>query len=247
MRKIKRLDLPAPTTAALDKKQVCVNDKTAAGTLNADVEWNSSRKSSTIKTVHGTLKKMSGKRERCMYCEDSHGTDIEHFWPKTQYPDKMFAWVNLLLCCSDCGRIKGKQFPLNVDNQPLLIDPTAENPWLFLDFDPDTGNIVARYDLHINDFTEKGLKTVTVLKLDRREALSEGYARSFRRLKSTLQQIIDNTSEIPDASKVWKSLRLADEHGLLEWCFRFSGKNISPFREFIQKYPNVANKIVRNI
>jgi hypothetical protein len=27
-----------------------------------------------------------------MYCLDSHATDIEHFWPKTPYPQRMFVW-----------------------------------------------------------------------------------------------------------------------------------------------------------
>lgn len=41
---------------------------------------------------------------------------------------RMFKWRNLLLCCSECGRLKGNRFPLQ-GKKPLLIDPTKEQPW----------------------------------------------------------------------------------------------------------------------
>ncbi|WP_156427859.1 hypothetical protein [Thiohalocapsa sp. ML1] len=98
-----------------------------------------------------------------MYCEDSHGTDIEHFRPKTPFPECLFVWTNMLLCCAECGRLKGKQFPTDAMGEPLLIDPTVDAPWEHLDFDPETGNVVARFDLERNAFCPKGEKTVETL------------------------------------------------------------------------------------
>jgi uncharacterized protein (TIGR02646 family) len=187
---------------------------------------------------------MAGKRERCMYCEDSHGGDIEHFWPKTAYPHKMFTWENHLLCCTGCGRIKGIQFPLDGSNQPLLVNPTAEDPWDSLEFDPDTGNIVARFDANAKMFSAKGTSTVNVLKLDRREALAEGYRRSLRRIKAVLEPYLAPSSQAPDARTIIRALKIADDHGLLEWCFKFSGKKEPPFSEFIARYPLIARKII---
>jgi hypothetical protein len=93
----------------------------------------------------------------------------------------MFVWLNLLLCCVECGRFKGDRFPL-ADGAPLLVDPTAEDPWDYLDFDPTTGNVVARFDTAANDWIAKGQATVGLLQLDRREAMAAGYRKTYRRL-----------------------------------------------------------------
>ena len=137
MRRVIRAHLEEDVLTKLRQRQVKTNRKHADGSLDIEREWKSARKTLPLKAVLASLKGMMGARERCMYCLDSHGTDIEHFWPKTPYPKKMFMWLNLLLCCTECGRFKGDRFPL-AEDQPLLIDPTAEDPWLYLDFDPVT-------------------------------------------------------------------------------------------------------------
>ncbi|MBI2928327.1 MAG: hypothetical protein HYY24_21875 [Verrucomicrobia bacterium] len=172
---------------------------------------------------------MMGDRQRCMYCLDSHGTDVEHFWPKKPFPERMFLWPNLLLACTECGRLKSDVFPLS-NGQPLLVDPTAENPWLHLDFDPRTGNIVARFDPERNDYSAKGSKTVELLHLDRREAIAAGYQKTFRRLRSLVEDALRQPN--PSANSLARSLRETDDHGLLGWCFRGPGQHESPFREF---------------
>jgi uncharacterized protein (TIGR02646 family) len=170
-----------------------------------------------------------------MYCLDSHGADIEHFWPKTPYPERMFLWPNLLLCCTECGRFKGERFPLE-NGQSLLIDPTTEEPWNHLDFDPETGNLVAKFDLQENNWSAKGLKTVEVLQLDRREALAAGYIKTFRRLSSVVMGCLH--AGAPSEDDLITSLKEADDHGLLGWCFYGTGQNISPFSEFRTQHPD---------
>ena len=160
MRRLKRPDLPKSERRYLEGRQSSV-DKQALGALDIEKEWKSARQTKTLKSVLAVLQKMMGKRERCMYCVDSHGADIEHFRPKARYPRHAFQWANLLLCCTECGRLKGSQFPM-LGDQPLLIDPCAEDPWLHLDFDPDTGNLTARFDIRANDWSTKGSKTVEV-------------------------------------------------------------------------------------
>lgn len=95
------------------------------------------------KQVKDSLKIMfSGK---CAYCE-SHITHIgyghiEHFRPKSKFPDLCFTWDNLLLGCEICnGKYKGDKFPESNEGG-LFINPVDENPDEFFDFefDPDTG------------------------------------------------------------------------------------------------------------
>ena len=125
MKRVKRMALPPTTLAYLNQRQKSANKKQADGKFDANKEWGSARQTKNMGDILSALRQTMGKRERCMYCLDSHGSDIEHFRPKSNYPKRMFRWRNLLLCCTECGRFKGSQFPLN-GKRPLLIDPSKE-------------------------------------------------------------------------------------------------------------------------
>lgn len=234
MRRVTRAQPEADILEKLGQRQVKVDRKHAEDSLDIEQEWKAARRTDLLQTVFATLKGMMGVRERCMYCLDSHGTDIEHFWPKTPYPEKMFIWLNLLLCCTECGRLKGDRFPL-AEDRPLLIDPTAEDPWQHLDFDHITGNVVARFDVQANDWSPKGLKTVEVLQLDRREALAAGYRKTFLRLSALVEQSLATSA--PNAADLMTALREIDDHGLLDWCFLGSGKTVKPFSTLRKNHP----------
>jgi uncharacterized protein (TIGR02646 family) len=237
MRSIVRLSLNEAAQEEMSQRQAEVDCKRQAGTLYVNDEWQRARQTRLLREdVLGTLKRMMGERERCMYCLDSHGTDIEHFWPKTPYPERMFLWPNMLLCCTECGRFKGDQFPLS-EGLPLLIDPTGEEPWQYLDFDPTTGNIVARFDLDKHDWSAKGQATVGVFHLDRREAMASGYRRTHFRLAARVETHLH--SDASSADDLISALSQADEHGLLGWCLIGTGQNISPFCDLKQQQPEV--------
>ncbi len=140
MRRIKRIVLTDRVQHYLDHKQSEVD----AGS-DCRRTWESARKTKTMAKVAESLIGMSGRRKRCMFCEDSRGTEIDHFWPMTPYRTRAFVWTNLLWTCGGCNRTKGDRFELDRDGQPLLVDPTAEDPWDFLFFDADTGIVTARF------------------------------------------------------------------------------------------------------
>lgn len=236
MRRVNRDSLTDQVQGKLNHKQSEANRKREEGILQVDDEWKNARQTILLHDVLATLKSMMGERERCMYCLDSHGTDIELFWPKTPYPERMFLWPNLLLCCTECGRLKGSVFPL-AEGQPLLIDPTAEEPWQYLDFDPTTGNIVARFELDRNNWSPKGLKTVEILHLDRREAVAVGYQRTYRHLSDIVERFLAEGT--PAADDFFAALSVADDHGLLGWCFIGTGKSLPPFSNLCVQQPDV--------
>jgi uncharacterized protein (TIGR02646 family) len=217
-------------------EQVAADTKRQEGTLDPDAYWKLARQRRIIKhDVLSALQAMAGPRERCMYCSDSHGTDIEHFWPKTIYPEKMFLWKNLLLCCTPCNRNKVQLFPL-ADGEPLLVDPTTDDPWEFLDFDPETGNIVPRFSLEKNDWNHKGDQTVRILHLDHREALSAGYQKTYRRLISVIEAFLNQSD---DEGQFINNLREADDHGLLGWFLRGQGQTDATIGRLKDRFPNV--------
>jgi uncharacterized protein (TIGR02646 family) len=224
----------------LKNRQSAADDQSRKGQLKINDHWKDSRKTKAMGRVVGTLQGMMGSRERCMYCLDSHGSDIEHFWPKAEFPEKMYQWPNLLLCCTECGRFKGNTFPLSHE-KPLLIDPTAEEPWDYLDFDPKTGNIMARFDKTTNNKSEKGSKTVKVLQLNRREALADGYKKTFRKIKAEVERKLSETS--PDAAEFKKFIGDIDEHGLIGWGFIGVGREQSPFSDLRKRHPKFWEEI----
>jgi uncharacterized protein (TIGR02646 family) len=235
MRQVTRPALPKAARTYLERRQSAANLNHRRGTLNMEGEWKAARQTKALGSVLQVLRHMMGPRERCMYCVDSHGCDIEHFRPKSRFPTHAFRWSNLLLCCTECGRLKGMQFPTE-HGKPLLIDPTAEDPWRFLDFDPDTGGLTARFDVRANDWSPKGAKTVEVLQLDRREALGAVYLATYRRLCGVVQRWL--TDGTHNALALVDELRATDDHGLLPWCFGPAGQTVAPFAALRQKHPN---------
>lgn len=92
---------------------------------------------------HKTIKKdlIAMHHDKCAYCESkiTHVDDanIEHFRPKSLFPEQCFQWENLLLGCSICNgkSFKGNKFPLEPDGTPSFIKPDEENPEDFFVFD----------------------------------------------------------------------------------------------------------------
>lgn len=244
MRKIRRKALPKVEANKLRTEQTNANAKLASKTLDVQKEWKRARQNKPLKVAFDTLLVMAGNRERCMYCGDSQGTDIEHFWPKDTYPKRMFRWHNLLLGCTACGRDhKGTKFPLDAGKKPLLIDPTKDDPWLFLDFDPMTGNFSARYDANGNP-APKGAKTVEVLALDRRESLASGHQKAYKHISELISDAAATSTA--DAATLISRLKEVDEYGLLGWCFRGAGTNESPMSSLRSSHPKVWAECVKN-
>ena len=236
MRRITRSALTGPTQAALARRQAVVDAKRVRGDIDVEREWRAARQIKAVKTAHNSLREMSDLRERCMYCCDSHGTDLDHFWPKANYPEKLFEWLNFLLSCTEGGRFKGNRFPVE-NGIPNLVDPTAEDPWQFLDFDVATGVIVARFDLAAGAESQKGVETVRLLQLDRREVHNEGYRKTWRRLAATIAASLDQ--EGLDAKILITTLKDADDHGLLGWCFTGTGRGVARFATLHARHPDV--------
>lgn len=57
---------------------------------------------------------------RCTYCEQKLGVtsspEIDHFYPKSTYGDKVLEWDNLFLSCSICNHLKGNKDPKDILN-----------------------------------------------------------------------------------------------------------------------------------
>ena len=121
--------------------------------------------------------------------------------------------------------------------QPLLLNPTEQDPWIDLDFDPATGNVVASFDTATAQWSERGTITAKVLHLDRREAMAAGYIKTFRRLVQIVERAL--AQQELDCALLIADLADAEDHGLLGWSFRGSGQTVVPFDTLREQYPEV--------
>ena len=184
MRRIERVELSDGSHAALDRMQQRVSRDSAPAGAAAKL-WK--RKTGTaprrraFTEVRASLQRMSTGRQRCMYCEDSEGTDIDHHRPKSQYPAHAFRWANYLLACSHCNsNEKRSEYPLDPSQKPLLIDPTAEDPYVHVAFVWQTGLFVG--------LTHRGTRTVQVFGLNRRATLQRGRTHTWTTMAALLNQ-----------------------------------------------------------
>jgi uncharacterized protein (TIGR02646 family) len=107
---------------------------------------------------------------KCAYCESAithidYG-HIEHFRPKAvpAYYELAVDWDNLLLACGRCNGAenKGTKFPGAGAGGPL-VNPTEEDPSVFLRFDFDVATKLA----NVLDVSERGETTWKTLGLNR--------------------------------------------------------------------------------
>ncbi len=97
---------------------------------------------------------------KCAFCEsrmaDVANPHVEHYRPKSKFPELAFTWNNWLLSCKRCNDKKWVHFPM-CDTEPCLIDPASENPEVHIEF---------KGYMPIPK-TQRGAKTIELVGLDR--------------------------------------------------------------------------------
>lgn len=175
MKRITRLGLSPATLAFLEKRSNAV-----AGAADPKAEaarlWDR-QKNKAFREIRAILRQMASGLERCMYCEDSHGIAIEHFWPKATWPHRAFDWLNYLIICTLCNSNKRDLFPLDDAGRPLLLNPTEEDPLDHMALSPATGSLLG--------LTLKGTITIESIDLDR-EILVKGRAYAWTALEGLI-------------------------------------------------------------
>jgi hypothetical protein len=128
--------------------------------------------------VRTYLEKMAPGVQRCMYCGDNLGTDIDHFEPIGVAPIRTFEWLNHLLACSFCNsNQKRDSYPRDPSGNALLIDPTSEDPNRHLALILSNGEYRA--------LTPQGQASIDVFGLNRAD-LTRGRAGAFHTRRATL-------------------------------------------------------------
>src|SRR5690242_1013908 len=128
MIRLQRLSLPPATWSYLDAQTRRLKDapRTSRTTLSTQL-WRQ-KSAARFSEVRQVLADMCSGIERCMYCEDSAATDIDHFQPRRLDPLLSFVWTNYLAACSWCNsNLKRDEFPQDPNGAVLLINPVEED------------------------------------------------------------------------------------------------------------------------
>ncbi|MGM0239464.1 HNH endonuclease [Enterococcus sp. AZ103] len=131
--------------------------------------------------------------EKCAYCEAplvEPGTymEVEHFYPKSLYPDKVVDWNNLLPSCKSCNSAKGSFDP----NVEPIIDPSNRNPRDYIS--------LKRYSLvGKNSVGKSTIATLNLNDIDRllltRMRLTEILVRKIQDIHATMLLVTFNSSQ----------------------------------------------------
>lgn len=228
MRRLTRPSLETRAVRYLARQQARI-----AGGFDVDAAWGSARRTKAMKGVATKLRSMTGARERCMYCWDSRGVDIEHYWPKSKYPNRAFDWHNFLSTCTGCNREKSGEFRLDTVGKPLLVSPVDTDPWDHLFFDSRTGLLTPRY-LPRSDGMDvredpRGQYTLAVIKTLKCEACVEGRQRTYRNLVRAVRSYIGARGGTDALTDFVAAVRDNDDYGLAVWFFTKDGQDEEPF------------------
>jgi uncharacterized protein (TIGR02646 family) len=104
----------------------------------------------------------------CAYCgkklSSNIDANIEHFKPKSVYPDLEFEPSNLLLSCRECNVIKSNHFPLNESGSPLLLNPNQDDL---------SKHIKQSKNGILEGISERGKSMIAVLRLNRESLIEQ--------------------------------------------------------------------------
>ncbi len=227
MLRIPPRDLPESVAATLRAWQADVD-----GPLNmpvgyptrvseADRLYRSRSQLAPFTVVRSTLAGMCPGAQRCMYCEDSAGEQVDHIRPKSLYPEAVFAWLNFLNACGGCNTHKKDKFAVMVGdraisvarkpNDPVvpplagpaaLLDPRQEDLMAFLEIDlSGTFQVQPRRGLSAAAKT-RAEYTIETMRLNKRELLRKARRSTYSVLEALLTLYLhrkreDRQGELP--------------------------------------------------
>lgn len=146
--------------------------------------------------IRNALFKMSNGK--CCYCEvklAEEGKDmhVEHFHPKSKYPDEVVKWENLLPACKRCNGSKSTHDTYKEE----IIKPCEDNPKDYL--------YMSNYWYKCKNTSEKDRKkakdTIDVLSLNDLDGLIMPRVRIGNKVEEKIEQLLDKMQEYKDASE----------------------------------------------
>ena len=100
----------------------------------------------------------------CAYCEEFAKGEVDHFKPKSRFPDLVYYWTNWLFVCHECNHSKLDKWPADGYVDPCAI-ADSERPERYFFFNTKTGHITPKRNLPPKSFL-KAQETIEDLGLN---------------------------------------------------------------------------------
>ncbi len=216
-------------------------DKTLEISESADAkaeakrQFENARSAQWFKVVVDALRAMAGSGGNCMWCSSNESSHVEHYRPKSTFPQLSMAWENYLWACSICNSTyKKDQFP---DGAEQLINPVDEPVWDFFYID-DVGLLTARFDVATGALDRRALSTLQVVKLGRDDVAARRRSQ-MKQLKTSAADTLARAQsgqidkvEVLQRMSDWRQNALQPD--VSSFFLDGPGKNESPFRELFE-------------
>ena len=82
----------------------------------------------------------------CAYCEQTDPGEVDHFRPKSRFPEKVYIWSNWLFSCHACNLAKLDKWPDEGYVDPCATDSSCR-PEHYFEFSLGSGRIIPRAGL----------------------------------------------------------------------------------------------------
>ena len=82
----------------------------------------------------------------CAYCEEYDKGEVDHFKPKSTFPDLVYSWTNWLFVCHGCNHSKSDSWPPGGYVDPCAISE-PDRPEHYFAFDTLNGFIIPNTNL----------------------------------------------------------------------------------------------------
>ncbi len=191
--------------------------------------------------------------EKCSYCEiipSSSYMEVDHFEPKSRYPELVLDWDNLLPACRKCNSYKS-----NHDTRVFpIINPTKINPEPYFDY-----SFLSINPSNTSPDWYLSKRTIDVCNLNRYELSKErtellSHLDNYQRnLESALRNLVNSDTELKKSRRIEKiieSIEVVEDLAtpnkkLSGLCRNFLNKSlqykeaIQRIAEFIEPHPDV--------
>ncbi len=214
-------------------------------------------KSSHLIPVYNEIKQNLNEiyHGKCAYCESKlydSSMQIDQHRPKSKYPWLAYEWSNLLPACHTCNISKSSNYPIKNDvvsvppinkkdwrydlislqEEPLLLNPEYDNPEEHLSFYSD-GRIFG--------LTERGRKTIDILKLNRQDLILKR-VNIVNSLKENISFAISNLKNLIDE----ESLETEKSNSLMKLAFDHLFKDLLSKTDSKAEYSQFCKYLFNN-
>ncbi len=180
-------------------------------------------------------------RPRCVYCEDSAASSIDHIWPKATYPLRAFDWDNMANACDGCQRQRGERWDVDSSGSAVFIDVRRDDPQRFLFVDLlGTFYIVPQLDL--SDAEQlRAQRTIDWLALNSRnlcEARKQEHADLLLLIREHVDQV-ERFGESPARTASLQRVLVSRGHRSVWLTVRAYAQHLRSWRSLYDRAPSV--------